>query len=142
MQVTGRGVVYPAQCDAMGHFNVQHYVGVFDQAMWHLVLHLGFQPSWNHDRREGWADVRYLINFKRELTAGQLFHAESEVRRIGNSSLDTYHRLLNSETNEIAADVEITSVYFDLAARRSKPLPVQIRDLAERSLKGTEADSA
>ncbi len=86
--------------------------------------------------------MRYLINFKRELTAGQLFHAESEVRRIGNSSLDTYHRLLNSETKEIAADVEITSVYFDLAARRSKPLPGQIRDLAERSLRGIDADSA
>ena len=35
-----RGVVYPAQCDAMGHMNVQYYVAAFDQAMWHLAHEL------------------------------------------------------------------------------------------------------
>ena len=40
---TFRGVVYPAQCDAMGHMNVQHYVAAFDQAMWHLVHEIGYR---------------------------------------------------------------------------------------------------
>ena len=33
---TLRGVVYPAQCDAMGHLTVKEYMGFFDQAEWHF----------------------------------------------------------------------------------------------------------
>ncbi len=132
--VTYRGVVYPAQCDAMGHMNVQHYVAAFDQAMWHLVLALGFRPSWVTERRQGWADVRYLINFKRELSAGQLFRVESAVVRIGGSSLVTAHQLREVESGEVAADIEMTSVYFDLERRASRQLPPDIRRAAEQML--------
>jgi acyl-CoA thioester hydrolase len=127
---TFRGVVYPAQCDAMGHMNVQHYTAAFDQAMWHMVLSLGFQPSWVRDRGEGWADVKYIIDFSLELRAGALYHATSCVKRVGNSSLVSVHRLFESETGELAAAVEMTSVYFDLKARKSRPLPEAIRAAA------------
>jgi acyl-CoA thioester hydrolase len=122
----------------MGHMNVQHYVAVFDQAMWHMVLQLGFMPSWITERHQGWVDARYLINFRKELTAGQLFHAESSVQKVGKSSLTTQHRILESETAAVAAEVEITSVYFDLLNRVSQPLPPIIRSAAEAAV-GTVA---
>ncbi len=131
--ITFRGLVYPGQCDAMGHLNVQHYTAAFDQAMWHLVNHLGYRPSWVAERREGWADVRYLINFRSELRAGELFHAESTVMKAGRSSLVTHHRILNSEHQLLSADLEMTSVYFDLEKRVSRPIPDEIR-LAAQSL--------
>jgi acyl-CoA thioester hydrolase len=132
--ITFRGVVYPAQCDAMGHMNVQYYTAAFDQAMWHLVLELGFHPSWLTERHEGWADVRYQINFRRELRLGQLFHAESAVVKVGNTSLVTVHRIVETESREISAEAEITSVYFDLELRKSRPIPAQIRSAADRAL--------
>ena len=131
MQTTYAGVVYPAQCDSMGHMNVQHYVSVFDQAMWHLVYALGFKPSWVHDRHQGWADVRYVINFQREMCVGQLFRAESTVRKVGNSSLLSFHQITECESGLTAAYVEMTSVYFDLAERRSIPIPEEIRIAAQ-----------
>ncbi len=136
--ITFRGVVYPAQCDAMGHLNVQHYSAVFDQAMWHLVNHLGYRPSWVIERREGWADVRYLINFRKELRAGELYHAQSTVVKTGRTSLVTEHRIFNSELQELAADVEMTSVYFDLEKRVSLPIPEAIRSAAN----ATSADTS
>jgi len=132
--ITFRGVVYPAQCDAMGHMNVQHYTAVFDQAMWHLVAHLGFKPSWVQERHEGWADVRYVIEFRKELQAGQLFHVRSEVVKVGNSSLVTHHRILETESRALAAEVEMTSVYFDLEKRCSRTLPIEIQTAARRML--------
>lgn len=128
--ITFRGVVYPAQCDAMGHLNVQHYSAAFDQAMWHLVNHLGYRPSWVVERREGWADVRYLINFRKELRAGELYHAHSTVLKTGQTSLVTVHRIFNSELQVLAAEVEMTSVYFDLEKRVSLPIPDEIRAAA------------
>ena len=138
--ISYRGVVYPAQCDAMGHMNVQYYTAVFDQAMWQLVLALGFAPSWVTDRREGWADVRYEIDFRRELRVGQLFYAESGVVRVGNASLTTLHRIREAESREIAAVAQITSVYFDLARRASRPLPAGIRSAAERATSKSAAN--
>lgn len=131
---TYRGVVYPAQCDAMGHMNVQYYVAAFDQAMWHLVLWLGFKPSWPSDRGEGWADVRYVIEFRRELSAGRLFSVESTVTQVGNTSLGSHHRLLESDSGKVAAEIEMTSVYFDLRNRASRALPDDIRAAAQRVL--------
>src|SRR6516225_9024388 len=91
---TYRGVVYPAQSDAMGHMTVQYYVAAFDQAMWHLVESIGYDPSWRHERNEGSADVRYEIDFRAELQVGDLYLVESDVISVGKSSLKSHHRLI------------------------------------------------
>jgi acyl-CoA thioester hydrolase len=140
--MTYRGVVFPGQCDAMGHMNVQHYIAAFDQAMWHLVSELGYRVSWVADRKQGWADVRYLVNYRRELQAGELFHVYSSVQKIGRTSLTTFHQLLVSESGDVAADVEMTSVYFDLAARTALEIPEQIRSAVAARLDVSVAASA
>ncbi|REE18150.1 (3S)-malyl-CoA thioesterase [Paraburkholderia sp. BL27I4N3] len=119
---TYRGVVYPAQSDAMGHMTVQYYVAAFDQAMWHLVESIGYDPEWRHSRNEGWADVRYEIDFRGELKVGDLFRVESDVTKVGNSSLKSHHRLFGPG-HKLAAEVHMTSVYFHLLDRRSIPIP-------------------
>ncbi len=70
----------------MGHMNTPHYIAAFDQAMWHLVHALGYRPAWREQRGEGWADVRYVIDFRSELRAGDLFVVDSAVTRVGRSS--------------------------------------------------------
>jgi acyl-CoA thioester hydrolase len=130
---TYRGVVYPAQSDAMGHMTVQYYVAAFDQAMWHLVESIGYDPEWRHQRDEGWADVRYEIDFQAELKVGDLFRVESEVVSVGKSSLKSQHRLIGPN-GVMAAQVLMTSVYFDLKARRSTPVPESIRVCAQHHI--------
>jgi acyl-CoA thioester hydrolase len=130
---TYRGVVYPAQSDAMGHMTVQYYVAAFDQAMWHLVADLGYDPDWRLARQEGWADVRYEIDFRSELRVGDLFRVESCVVEAGNSSLKTHHRMLGPK-NTVVAELAMTSVYFDLDQRKSLRLPENIRDGVTRSI--------
>ena len=126
-----QGVVYPAQCDAMGHMNVQHYIAAFDQALWHLMAAAGYSPSWITERRQGWADRRYEIDFRRELAAGQLFTISSTIVTVGRTSLVSRHRLADREGGETCAELLAVSVYFDLAARTALPLPDEIRSAAE-----------
>lgn len=127
---TYKGVVYPAQTDAMGHMTVQYYVAAFDQAMWHLVAALGYNPDWRHERKEGWADVRHEIDYHDEIRVGDLFSIRSAVKRVGKSSLVTHHRLVNI-SNTLCAEIEMTSVYFDLEKRVSKALPEPLRNAAQ-----------
>ncbi|MGH9642004.1 MAG: thioesterase family protein [Terriglobales bacterium] len=49
--ITARGVVYPWQCDHMGHMNVMWYTGKFDEASWHLFGHVGLTPSYLRDHK-------------------------------------------------------------------------------------------
>jgi acyl-CoA thioester hydrolase len=45
LPITYRGVVYPWQCDHMGHMNVMWYVGKFDEATWQILSMLDLTPS-------------------------------------------------------------------------------------------------
>jgi acyl-CoA thioester hydrolase len=127
---TFRGLVYPAQCDAMGHMNVQHYVAAFDQAMWHLAHEIGYRKPTVPGSGHGWADVRHVIEYRRELTVGALYRVMSGIGKIGRTSLVTVHHMFALQTGELAAECEMTSVYFDLSARTSAPLPQSLRDAA------------
>ena len=133
---TFNGVVYPSQTDAMGHMTVQYYIAAFDQAMWHLVSRLGYDPEWRNSRDEGWADVRYEIDFRSELRVGDLYTVDSEVIEVGKSSFRSKHRLL-ARSGEVAAELLMTSVYFHLKERKSIPIPdsirLGVRTLAESS---------
>ena len=121
--LTYQGVVYPAQCDAMGHMNVQYYIAAFDQSFWHLVAAAGYSAVWIGERREGWADRRYEIDFLRELPVGSLFEIHSGIARIGRTSLATCHRLTDKADGALCAELRAVSVYFDLAQRQSRVLP-------------------
>ena len=127
---TFQGVVYPAQCDAMGHMNVQHYVAAFDQAMWHLAHEIGYRKPASLGTGQGWADVRHVIDYRSELSVGALYKVLSRIGKVGRSSLVTVHRMFASDTDELAVECEMTSVYFDLNARASCPLPDSLRNAA------------
>lgn len=129
MEITYRGVVYPAQTDAMGHMTVQYYVAAFDQAFWHLIHSLGYNANWRFERQEGWADVHYEIDYRAELKAGDLFKVASTVTKVGKSSLITHHQMYSAD-DELCAEIKMTSVYFDLEQRASKSIPNEIKDTA------------
>ncbi len=134
--LTYQGVVYPVQCDAMGHMNVQFYIAAFDQSLWHLMAASGYSPAWIAERRQGWADRRYEIDFRQELPVGSLFEIRSSVTKVGRTSLTTRHLLTDKADDALCAELVAVSVYFDLEARQSRPLPEEILLGARRLIDG------
>lgn len=116
--VTYLGVVHPWMCDVMGHMNVRHYAAVFDDASFQLLGHIAPPESLARERR-GWADVRCEIDYKHETPAGTLLTVRSHLVRVGGKSLTFVHRLSSSGDETLRATARITTVCFDLAARRS-----------------------
>jgi acyl-CoA thioester hydrolase len=123
-----RGVVYPWHCDHLGHMTVMHYVGMFDQAAWHLLSALGF--TWESMKAGGKSlvDVKHTIEYREEQRVGSLVVIESALTRIGGKSITQYHKMRNTETGALAATSEIVSVYFDLESRTSLEIPDEVRD--------------
>lgn len=128
-----RGVVHPWLCDAMGHMTTRHYVGMFDDAGYHLLAALGFTAS-HIDNGIGFADVKHVITYKAELRVGALLLIRCGLLRVGERSMTALYRMESLETGETAAEMEVVMVQFDLKRRQSIPVVPEIRAKAEAML--------
>ena len=124
---TYRGVVYPWHCDHLNHMNVQHYVGMFDQASWHLLEAVGISFAFGEDHAETLVDAQHTIQYKVEQRAGDLVKIESAFTRIGTKSITFLHRMINCKTGMVAATSEVVEVYFDTTTRTSAPISDELR---------------
>lgn len=131
---TFRGVVYPWHCDHLGHMNVKNYVGMFDQAAFHIMAMIGFSSHNMDEMGETLVDARNTVEYRHEQKAGSLIVVESALTRIGGKSITAKHRMMNIETGDLAATAEIVSVYFSLKTRASLPIPDDVRATMERFL--------
>jgi acyl-CoA thioester hydrolase len=128
-----RGVVHPWLCDAMGHMTTRHYVGMFDDAGYHLLAALGFTAA-HIETGVGFADVRHVITYQAELRVGELLLIRCGVLRVGQKSLTALYRMEALESGATAAEMEVVMVQFDLKKRQSMPVVPEIRARAEAFL--------
>jgi acyl-CoA thioester hydrolase len=132
--LTYRGAVYPWHCDHMDHMNVMWYVGKFDEATWQLFSAMGLTSSFLRSAQRGMAAVDQRISYKRELHAGDVVTVRSEVLEVKDKIIRFAHEMRNDQTDEVAATTILTGVYLDTTARKSCPLPEEIRHKAQSML--------
>ncbi|HEY7306313.1 MAG TPA: thioesterase family protein [Bryobacteraceae bacterium] len=126
--LTYRGTVYPWHCDHMGHMNVMWYVGKFDEATWQLFGSIGLSPKRLRTDGIGMVAVEQRIEYKRELLAGDLLTIRSSVQEVREKALLLLHEMTNQETQELAARTVLTGVCIDMATRKARPLPSDVRE--------------
>lgn len=124
--LTSLGVVYPWQCDHMGHMNVMWYTGKFDEATWHLLALIGLTPTYLREQKRGMVAVQQETTYKRELVAGDLISIQSGIIEIREKVVRFYHEMLNTQTKELAAKTTLTGVHLDTETRKSCPFPPEI----------------
>ena len=123
-----RGVAHPWYCDAMGHMTTRFYMGMFDDASYHL-LDAAF-PASREQNGLGWADVRHEIDYLAEVAAGDLLEIRAVLRRVGGKSIGAGYTMHNVTRGGIAATLVATTVLFDLEKRVAVRLPDGWRDSA------------
>ena len=128
--ITYRGVVYPAQCDHMGHMNVSAYVAKFDEATWQLFAAIGLMPSQFRAGSVGMAGVEQEIEYKRELYAGDVVTVVSSILEVREKAIRFAHEMRNDESGEMAARTVLVAVHLDRATRRASALPRDVRERA------------
>lgn len=128
-----KGVVHPWLCDVMGHMTTRHYLAMFDDASYHMIAET-FGWGDEGERRNGWVDVRQVIEYKDELKAGALTEVKGAMKKIGNKSVVYYYELYDARTGALSATLETTSVYFDLVERVGVPLTDEMKERASKYL--------
>jgi acyl-CoA thioester hydrolase len=130
-EITYRGVVYPWHCDHMSHMNVMWYVGKFDEATWNLFTMLGLLASRLREEDIAMVAVEQHVEYKRELLAGDTLSVRSTILEVKDKVVRFRHEMRNGDTDEIAAITMLVAVCLDAKARKSRPLPADIRDKAQ-----------
>ena len=83
------------------------------------------------------AAVEQHIEYKRELQAGDLITIRSAVLEVKDKSIRFRHEMTNDESGELAARTVLVGVHFDLAARKARNLPLDVRDRAMAMMEKT-----
>ena len=128
--LTYKGAIYPWHCDQMGHMNVMHYVGKFDEATWHLFHALGITPTFLRENNRGMAAVEQNIQYKRELLVGDIVAVYSVLDEMREKVIRFTHEMRKSDTDEVAAITTLTAVHLDKDARRACAFPAEVREKA------------
>lgn len=126
-RITYRGAVYPWHCDHIGHMNVMHYVGKFDEATWNLFASAGVTAEYLRSRQRGMAAVQQNISYKKELLAGDVITVTTRFLEIGDRKFRFVHTMTNGATGEVAAVAELTGVHLDSHARKSVAFDPEIK---------------
>ena len=127
---TYSGVVYPWHCDHVGHMNVMHYMGKFDEATWFFFNRIGLTRDLLNAQRRGMAAVEQRIAYQRELRPGDVMMIETSVVDVRDKVLRFAHRMMIPDTHATAAFMLQTTVHLDLERRKSVTLPAAVVDEA------------
>lgn len=133
-QTTSYGLVYPSECDQMGHLNVAYYVQKFDVATWHFFFNIGVTPSMMREATLGVAAVENILNYKKELLAGDLFEIRTRILDVAEKKVRFRHEMINRENGQVAATSEFLGVCLDRNARKSRPFPPEVLEKARAAL--------
>ena len=126
---TYRNVVYPWQCDHMGHMNTQFYAAVFDAACFGILNHVARMPDLA-EKGLGWADIRQVIEYRHEIRSGTMMLVKSWVVEVGRTSITVLHHLVEDGRDTLFATSQTKTVLFDLKQRKATPIEGELRDRA------------
>ena len=135
MLIVNKAVAHPWMCDVIGHLTTRHYVAMFDDASYHFLFAVfGWSGSTDETGERGWVDVRHLIEYQAEVSAGSLLEIRACLLKIGGKSITIRYEMVNLGSSEIAATLECVCVLFDMNARKALLLTDQLREMASQHL--------
>jgi acyl-CoA thioester hydrolase len=127
---TYRGIVGQAECDNLGHMNVQHYFAAVSNGMFAIMARLGLTPEEIDRRQISFAVVHAETDFHRELRSGDAMVLESTVLKLGDKTATFQHRLRNLSANTLAMTTDFKCVLLDLRKREAISIPDDVRAAA------------
>ncbi len=136
---TNRAVVFPAQCDHLGHMNVRYYAHVFDDASFHAWASIGITFEAMYAEKAVTVVAHTATDFIQEVRAGSLIKVESAFAKVGSKSTTYHQRLINAESGILHARQRVVEVFFNLETRSSVDMPESFRQtIAEALVPGLE----
>lgn len=136
---TGLRVLDPAHCTPLGAPSRAALLGLLNQAAVHLGLDRHRLRDDDGRLLTGTAVVACRLRRFASAAPGALLAMHSRIASCGRTSIHMQHRLTDEATGAVLAQAAVTSVFFDMATRRPRPVPQALRDRAVSTDSSTPA---
>ena len=126
LPLTYRATVTDGHLDLMGHMNVRHYLGFFDDATWHLFAGFGMDHHYYTTSGNGSFALQQFIFYLAEVRADETIAIRSRLHGRTDKRFHFTHFMVNETTGKLAATVEMLGSHANLTIRRTSPFPPSI----------------
>jgi acyl-CoA thioesterase FadM len=131
--VTARDRVRPAELEGTGHLGLAGYVHRSSIGCIQLLTAMGLSPDYLREFRRGFSTFEMKLRLEGpEPVAGDALTVTSGLMQLGTSSVRMVHRVTDERSGRRVATLRQSGVHFDLEARRSTPVPDDLRAKAAR----------
>lgn len=126
---TGRDRVKAWEVDERGELSLAGYVHRFAYACLHVCSAFGMTPAYMREHRRGFSTFETRLQLLAPPPgAGDGLLLRSGLMAAGNSSIRLLHEMSHAKSGERLALFHQSGVHFDMEARRSAPMPAELRD--------------
>src|SRR3954463_11835198 len=122
-----RGEVLPEWVDLNRHMNSMAYANLFWSHLSALFGRIGITADYPHGRRLSIFQREAHIGWERELLEGQEIEIRSWLVAFDEKRIHHFHELWDVAGDRRAATMEYLSFHIDLEARRTGPIPDDIK---------------
>lgn len=134
LHLTYRGSVEAWECAADGVAPPRAQIARFNDAITHLFRAMKIDRAELLASGLGSAALDYDISYHRPLRSGKAADIRSRVLAVGDKVFHLVHYILDPDGGEVLTTIVVAALFFDLAARKSVPIPPAIRAEAQRLL--------
>lgn len=133
-----------AYLDLMGHMNVRHYLGLFDDASWKFFQSFGMNEAYYKANDAGGFALEHHIRYIAEVRLGEKVHIYARMLARNAKRIHFMYFMVNQDKGVLSATLESVASHADLKLRRTSPYPPEISAnldamIAEHSQVGWEA---
>jgi acyl-CoA thioesterase FadM len=125
-RLTARDRVKPWEIDEHGTMSLPAHVHRFSAAAMHALAAIGMTATYMQEQKRGYSTFALDLTQVGRANVGDIIDVATSVAHLGNSSLRFAHRMTGPNGREIAFLVQ-SGVHLDMDARRSTPIPDELR---------------
>lgn len=134
--LTYRGSVETWECDADRVAPPRPHIARLNDAITHVFRALKIDRAELFASGLGSAALDYDIAYHRPLRSGTAVEIRSGMLALSDKVFHLVHYVLDSASGEVITTIVVAALFFDLAARKSVPIPAAVRAEAQRLLAG------
>lgn len=121
-------VIPESYIDIMGHVNIRHYLGLFDEGGWKFFESVGMSEKYYRENQAGGFALRQFITYVNEVRIGETVAVHTRLLARSEKRIHFMGFLVNESTQKIAATLEALGTHADMKTRRTSPYPPQITE--------------
>jgi len=121
--------VIPSEYEDMnGHMNIQHYLGLYDEAGMPFFAQFGMDERYFSVDRQGIFDLEHHLFYLAEIHIGDTVTVHSRLLARTAKRLHGIWFIVNETRNQLSNTFEYVTSHADLNLRRTAPFPDELAE--------------